>query len=175
MLLYILIGLTVLVVGLLIVASLKPNTVHYERTTVINAPPDRILPHVVDFHQWKSWSPWEKLDPNMKRDHLGAAHGVGAKYAWSGNGKAGEGTMEVLEASTSGVKIDLRFVRPFKNDCITHFHFTPQGGATTVRWTMDGPNLFVGKLMSMFIPMDKMIGKDFEQGLAGLKAEAEQH
>lgn len=128
MLLYILIGLTVLVVGLLIVASLKPNTAHYERTTVINAPPDRILPHVVDFHQWKSWSPWEKLDPNMKRHHLGAAQGVGAKYAWSGNGKAGEGTMEVLEASTSGVKIDLRFVRPFKNDCITHFHFTPQGG-----------------------------------------------
>ena len=175
MLLYILIGLTVVVVGLLIVASLKPNTVHYERTTVINAPPDRILPHVVDFHQWKPWSPWEKLDPNMKRDHLGAAQGVGAKYAWSGNGKAGEGTMEVLEASTSGVKIDLRFVRPFKNDCITHFHFTPQGGGTTVRWTMDGPNLFVGKLMSMFIPMDKMIGKDFEQGLAGLKAEAEKH
>ena len=173
MLLYILIGLTVLVVGLLIVASLKPNTAHYERTTVINAPPDRILPHVVDFHQWKSWSPWEKLDPNMKRHHLGAAQGVGAKYAWSGNGKAGEGTMEVLEASTSGVKIDLRFVRPFKNDCITHFHFTPQGGATTVRWTMDGPNLFIGKLMSLFIPMDKMIGKDFEAGLSALKTTIE--
>lgn len=175
MLLYILIGLAVLIAGILIAASLKPNTVHYERSSVINAPPEKILPHIADFHNWKPWSPWEKLDPNMKRDYRGAAQGVGARYAWSGNNKAGEGTMEVLEAGTSGVKIDLRFIRPFKNACITHFHFSPQGHATSVRWTMDGPNLFMGKLMGLFIPMDKMIGKDFEQGLAGLKAEAEKH
>lgn len=175
MLLYILIGLAVLIAGILIAASLKPNTVHYERSAVINAPPEKILPHIADFHNWKPWSPWEKLDPNMKRDYRGAAQGVGARYAWSGNNKAGEGTMEVLEAGTSGVKIDLRFIRPFKNACITHFHFSPQGHATSVRWTMDGPNLFMGKLMGLFIPMDKMIGKDFEQGLAGLKAEAEKH
>lgn len=175
MLLYILIGLAVFIAGILIAASMKPNTAHYERSTVIHASPEKILPHIADFHNWKPWSPWEELDPNMKRDYLGAAQGVGAKYAWSGNGKAGEGTMEVQEAGTSGVKIDLRFVRPFKNDCITHFHFTPQGNATTVRWTMDGPNLFIGKLMSLFIPMDKMIGKDFEAGLEGLKAQAEKH
>lgn len=174
MLLYILIGLAVLIAIILIAASLKPNTVHYERSAVINASPEKILPHIGDFHNWKPWSPWEKLDPNMRRSYAGAPSGVGAKYAWSGK-KAGEGTMEVLEAGTSGVKIDLRFIRPFKNACITHFHFTPQGNATTVRWTMDGPNLFMGKLMSLFIPMDKMIGKDFEQGLAGLKAEAEKH
>lgn len=174
MLLYILIGLAVLIAGILIAASLKPNTVHYERSAVINAPPEKILPHIADFHNWKPWSPWEKLDPNMRRSYAGAPSGVGAKYAWSGK-KAGEGTMEVLEAGTSGVKIDLRFIRPFKNACITHFHFSPQGNATSVRWTMDGPNLFMGKLMGLFIPMDKMIGKDFEQGLAGLKAEAEKH
>lgn len=109
----------------------------------------------------------------MKREYTGAAQGEGAKYGWSGNGKAGEGTMEILAASNGGVKIDLRFVKPFKSDCITHFHFTPQGNATTVRWTMDGPNTFMGKVFSMFMNMDKMIGKDFETGLAGLKAMAE--
>jgi len=173
MLLYILVGLVALIALLLIVASTKPNTVHYERATVINASPERILPHLTDFHKWMPWSPWEKLDPNMEREYLGAAQGVGAKYGWSGNGKAGEGTMEILSASSSGVKIDLRFVRPFKNDCITHFHFIPQGNATNVRWTMDGPNLFMGKVMGVFLNMDKMIGKDFETGLAELKAQAE--
>lgn len=173
MLLYILLALAIIIVGILIVASTKPDTVHYERSTVISAPPERILPHIVDFHKWQPWSPWEKLDPTMKRDYLGAAQGIGAKYAWSGNSKAGEGTMEILEAGNDGVKIDLRFIRPFKNACITHFQFTPQGPATTVRWTMDGPNLFMGKLMGLFIPMDKMIGKDFDSGLAGLKTQAE--
>ncbi len=173
MLLYILIGLAVVILGILIAASLKPNTVHYERSAVIDAPPEKILPHLTDFHKWMPWSPWEKLDPNMKRQYMGAPQGVGAKYGWSGNGKAGEGTMEILEASSSGVKIDLRFVRPFKNDCITHFHFTPQPNGTNVRWTMDGPNLFMGKLFGLFLDMDKMIGKDFENGLAGLKGSVE--
>ncbi len=175
MLTYILIGLAVLIVGLLIAASLKPNTVHYERSIVINASPDKILAHIADFHKWMAWSPWDKLDPNMKRDYIGAAQGVGAKYAWSGNNKAGQGTMEILEASAGGVKIDLRFVKPFKSDCITHFHFAPQGNATNVRWTMDGPQIFMGKVMSVFMNMDKMIGKDFESGLAGLKIESEKH
>ncbi len=173
MLLYILIGLAVIIIGILIAASMKPSTVHYERSTVINSSPETILPHIADFHRWMTWSPWDKLDPNMKREYTGAAQGEGAKYGWSGNGKAGEGTMEILAASNGGVKIDLRFVKPFKSDCITHFHFTPQGNATTVRWTMDGPNTFMGKVFSMFMNMDKMIGKDFETGLAGLKAMAE--
>jgi len=173
MLTYILLGLAVFIVGILIAASMKPNSVHYERSTVINASPESILPHITDFHKWMPWSPWEKLDPNMKREYMAAPRGVGAKYGWSGNGKAGEGTMEILEANTNGVKIDLRFVRPFKNQCITHFHFTPQGSATNVRWTMDGPNMFMGKVMGMFMNMDKLIGKDFENGLAGLKHVAE--
>ena len=107
------------------------------------------------------WSPWEKLDPNMKREYMGAAHGVGAKYGWSGNGKAGEGTMEILNAGNSGVKIDLRFVRPFKSDCITHFHFTPQGNATAVRWTMDGPNMFMGKVFEMVGEIRTGEGRNF--------------
>lgn len=173
MLMYIVIGLAVIIASILIAASIKPNTVHYERSIVINAPPEKILQHIADFHKWMAWSPWDKLDPNMKRDYAGAAQGIGAKYAWSGNGKAGEGTMEILEAGTNGVKIDLRFAKPFKSDCTTQFHFTAQNNATNVRWTMDGPNTFIGKIFSLFMNMDKMIGKDFENGLAGLKAEAE--
>jgi hypothetical protein len=173
MITYILIGLAVVMIGILITASMKPNTVQYERSIAINAPPKKILPHIQDFHKWLPWSPWEKLDPNMKREFMGPAQGVGAKYGWSGNNKAGQGTMEILEASNSGVKIDLRFVRPFKNDCIMYFHFTAQGNATNVRWTMDGPNLFFGKVMGVFMNMDKMIGKDFEKGLTDLRSEAE--
>lgn len=175
MLLYILIGLAVLVALVLIIASTKPNTVRYERTTVINASPEKILPHITDFRKWKPWSPWERKDPSMQRDHSGAASGVGAKYHWLGNNKVGEGSMEILSADSSGVKIDMRFIKPFKTECAASFQFTPQGNGTNVRWSMDGPNLFMGKVMSVFMNMDKMIGKDFEQGLAGLKAEAEKN
>ena len=173
MLLYILLGLAILIAIILIVASTKPDMVHYERVTIIHAPTDRILPHIVDFHKWAVWSPWDKMDPAMKREYTGAAQGVGAKYGWNSKGRPGEGSMEIREVSTSAVKVDLRFVRPFKNDCIATFHFAPQGNATNVRWTMDGPNLFMGKVMSVFMNMDKMIGKDFEAGLADLKAQAE--
>ncbi len=173
MLLYILIGIAVLLAVILIAASTKPDMVRYERSTTINASPERILPHIVDFHKWETWSPWDKMDPAMKREYSGAAQGVGAKYGWNSKGRPGEGSMEILEASTSAVKVDLRFVRPFRNDCIATFHLTPQGNATNVRWTMDSPNLFAGKLMSLFMNMDKMIGKDFDAGLAALKTESE--
>ena len=173
MLLYILLGLVAIILLILIIASTKPNTTHYERSTTINAPPERILPHIVDFRKWTGWSPWEKVDPNLQRNYSGAPSGVGAKYAWSGNGRAGQGTMEILEVSNNGVKVDLRFVKPWKAACIAQFHFTLQGNATHVRWTMDGPNIFMGKVMSVFMNMDKMVGKDFESGLAALKIEAE--
>ncbi|MEO8588283.1 MAG: SRPBCC family protein [Flavobacteriales bacterium] len=173
MLTFILLTIAALIVLVLVIAATKPNTVRYERSIAINASPDRILPHISDFHKWMAWSPWEKMDPGMKREYSGAPSGPGAKYVWNSTGRAGEGTMEVLEASPSAVKIDLRFVRPFKNDCVATFHFEPQGNATNVRWTMDGPNLFIGKVMGVFMNMDKMVGKDFETGLANLKAVAE--
>lgn len=175
MLLYILIGLVAVIAIALIAASTRPNTVHYERGIVIQAPQERIAPQVIDFRKWAAWSPWEKMEPDMKRTFSGADSGVGARYAWDAKGRAGAGSMEVLEASPTSVKIDLRFIRPFKNECVTTFHFAPHAGGTQVRWTMDGPNLFMGKLFSLIMNMDKMIGKDFESGLAGLKAQAENH
>lgn len=173
--LYILIGLAVLIAILLIVASTKPNTVRYERSTVINASPDKILPHIVDFRKWPAWSPWEKMDPAMKRDYSGASSGKGAKYAWSGNGKAGEGSMEVLSVSPDAVNIDLRFIRPFKNDCVVWFRCAPEGTGTRLTWTMDGPQIFIGKVMGLFMNMDKMVGNDFEKGLADLKVQSEKN
>ena len=171
--LYILLALVVILALILILASTKPNTVHYERTTVINAAPDKILPHLVDFHRWQAWSPWDKLEPDMKRTYSGAQSGVGAMYAWEGKKKAGVGSMEITEANSQGVKVDLRFIKPWKAECIAQFHFLPQPNGTNVRWTMDGPNTFMGKVFDLFMNMDTLVGKDFETGLAGLKAVVE--
>lgn len=173
MLLYILIGLAALIAGLLFVASRKPDRVHYERSIVINAAPERILPHIHDFRKWAPWSPWEKKDPNMKREYNGAASGVGAKYGWQGDNNVGQGTMEITEAAPNGVRIEMLFIRPWKAQCDVHFRTAAEGSATRLVWTMDGPQIFMGKVMSLFMDMDKMIGKDFEAGLAGLKAEVE--
>ena len=163
---YILIALAVLIALLLIVAAMKPNI-------SINAAPERILPHLNDYRKWLAWSPYEKLDPNMKREFGGASEGKGARYAWEGNGKVGVGSMEILESSPSSVRMDLRFIQPFKTTCIATFRLAPQGGSTQVTWMMDGPNLFMGKLMSVFMNMDKMIGGQFAEGLVALKVVAE--
>jgi len=109
----------------------------------------------------------------MHRELSGTIECPGAKYAWSGNGKAGEGTMEILSTSIIGVKVDLSFIKPFQSDCITHFNLSPQCNDTNVKWTMDVPNTFMGKVVSLFMNLDKMIGKDFDSGLAALKVEAE--
>ncbi len=171
--LYVLLALVVIFALILIIASTKPNTVHYERSTVINAAPDKILPHLVDFHRWQAWSPWDKLEPDMKRTYSSAQSGVGAMYAWEGKKKAGAGSMEIMEANSQGVKVDLRFIKPWKAECIAQFHFMPQPNGTNVRWTMDGPNTFMGKVFGLFMNMDKLVGKDFEKGLAALKVEVE--
>lgn len=171
--LYVVLTFAVLIVIILLLASRKPETVHYERSTLINASPEKILPHLVDFRRWQAWSQWDKLEPDMKRTYDGAVSGVGAKYAWEGKKKAGAGSMEFTEASNNGVKVDLRFIKPWKAECIAQFHFASQPNGTNVRWTMDGPNSFMGKVFGLFVNMDKMIGKDFEIGLAGLKGEVE--
>ncbi|MCC7502851.1 MAG: SRPBCC family protein [Flavobacteriales bacterium] len=170
---YILLVIGLLIAAVLIRALTKPDMVRYQRSTWINAGPERIIPHIANFHNWKDWSPWEKMG-EMERTYGGPTEGVGAKYGWKSNGRAGEGSMEVLQSSVSGVKIDLQFVKPFKNVCVANFEFTSEWGGTTVNWVMDGPNLFMGKVMSVFLDMEKMIGKDFDLGLAGLKRVVEE-
>jgi uncharacterized protein YndB with AHSA1/START domain len=161
------------VVIILVMAAAKPNTFRLERSTVIKAPPDKIFPFVHDFRRWTAWSPWEKIDADLKRDYGGAANGKGATYGWEGK-KAGVGRMEIIEATPSSrVLIKLDFLKPFEAHNTAEFTFTPQGDGTRVAWAMYGPNIFMSKLMSTFVNIDKIVGKDFEKGLAALKASAE--
>jgi len=169
----ILIGIVMLVGAVLIVAAFRPAEFEVHRSAVIQAPPERIRGLVDDFHQWSRWSPWERLDPTMVRTFGGATSGKGATYAWSGNSKVGKGRMEILETSPAGVKIDLWFLAPFEARNIARFDFTPKDGATTVTWTMTGRQAYVGRVMGLFVSMDRMVGGDFERGLVQLKAAAE--
>lgn len=166
--------LLVAIVAVLAIAMTKPDSFRVERSITVHAPPERIFGFVNDFHQWPQWSPWEKLDPGMNRDFSGSASGIGAVYGWTGNSKVGAGRMEITQSTPpSKVAVKLDFLRPFESHNITEFVFEPQGGNTRVVWVMHGPTPFVSKLMSVFVSMDTLIGKDFEAGLNNLKAAAE--
>ncbi len=166
-----------LVVILAIIAGLaltKPDTFAVQRVTTIKAPPEKIMALVSDFHNWPTWSPWEKLDPNMERTFSGAANGKGAVYAWKGNSDVGRGRMEITDyAAPTSVTIKLDFYEPMELSNVTQFVLTPQGENTTVTWNMNGPMPFISKVMSVFTSMDAVIGRDFEKGLTQLKAAAE--
>jgi hypothetical protein len=162
------------VVAVLIIAATKPDSFSVQRATVINAPADKVFPLIADFHEWRKWSPWEDRDPELKRTYGGAERGKGAIYAWEGNKNVGSGRMEILEAnSPSLVKIQLDFLKPFEAHNIAEFTMLPQGSATNLSWVMRGPAPFMSKVMQVFMSFDKMIGKDFEAGLAKIKSNAE--
>jgi carbon monoxide dehydrogenase subunit G len=143
------------------------------RAIEIAAPPERILPLLTDFREWRTWSPWEKTDANLEREYTGPTSGVGAVYSWKGGGQAGAGRMEVLEVDGSHVAIDQRFRAPVQAHNRIDFQLTPAGDRTRVEWTMTGPQNVAMLLMSVFWKMDKMVGPDFEKGLATLKTVAE--
>ena len=143
------------------------------RGTTIAAAPDKVRALVEDFRSWRQWSPWEDLDPNLTRTYDGAEHGVGAQYAWEGNRKAGAGAMEIIAATPESLRIELEFFRPWRASHEVVFTFAPDGDETHVKWTMTGRHAGLGKLFARFINIDKLIGRDFEKGLAKLKAVAE--
>jgi hypothetical protein len=163
----------VLLAVILISAAMKPGTFRVQRTRIIHAGPRQIVPFIEDFHAWRSWSPYEKLDPDMKKALSGAAKGKGAVYAWEGNGKAGAGRMEIIDASTSQVRIKLDFIKPFATHNVAEFTLEPKSGSTNVTWTMYGPSPFLAKVATTFCSMDRLVGRDFETGLANLKTVAE--
>ena len=166
--------LVVLIGAVLAFAATRPDTMHVQRSATIKAPPDRIFPLINDFHTWSSWSPYEKLDPAMKKVYSGAPSGKSAVYEWEGNSAAGQGRMEITDtAPPSRIAIKLDFIKPFAGHNVAAFALVPQGDETTVTWTMDGPSPYLAKLMGVFVNMDTMIGKDFETGLANLKVIAE--
>jgi uncharacterized protein YndB with AHSA1/START domain len=170
----ILLGLLAVVVLFLIVVALQPGEFKVTRSATMNAPAELVFNQVNDFHKWQKWSPWEKLDPEMKKTIDGPDAGVGAKYAWSGNKEVGEGRMEITESKPSElILIKLDFIKPMQSTNMTEFTFKPEGDQTKVTWTMSGKNDFLGKAFCLFMNMDKMIGGDFEKGLEAMKKEVE--
>jgi uncharacterized protein YndB with AHSA1/START domain len=166
--------MVVLIAALLAFAATRPSKFRVLRQASIKAPPEKIFPLIADFHNWTSWSPWEKKDPALKRTFSGAASGKGAIYAWEGNRDVGTGRMEITDASSpSRITIQLDFIKPFEGHNVTDFTLQPEGGATTVTWDMHGPLAYMARVFGIFVNMDKMIGNDFEAGLANLKAVAE--
>ena len=165
----------VLVVLLLAFAATRPDTFRVERATVVKAPPDKVFAYLQDFQKFGLWSPWEKLDPAMQRTFSGPATGVGAVYAWTGNDQVGAGRMEIKAVEPNAkVNIQLDFLKPFEAHNTTDYILQPNAdGTTTVTWAMYGAMPYISKLICMFVSMDALVGKDFELGLANLKAVAE--
>ncbi len=170
----ILVGVGLVVALILIYAAFKPGDFRVQRTIAIQVPPEKVFPLINDFHNWPSWSPWEKLDPDMKRTLTGPPSGTGSAYEWEGNSKAGKGRMEIIDSVPStkvGIKLD--FIKPMEGHDAVEFALQPSGSSTNVTWTMSGPLTYPGKVMTVFASMDKLIGNDFEKGLASMKAAAE--
>ena len=162
--------LAIAIAIVLILAARKPDTFSVRRATTVKAPPEKIFPLINDFHQWGTWSPYENKDPAMKRSYSGAESGKGAIYAWDGNKNVGSGRMEILDTSApTKIVIKLDFFTPFEGHNTAEFTMLPQGDATNVTWLMHGPAPFMAKIMHVFMNIDRMVGKDFEIGLANLK------
>lgn len=170
----ILIALFVIVVGLVIVIAMQPTEFRVERSATIPAPPEEVFAQVNDFHAWKEWSPWAKLDPQSKETYEGPAAGTGAIFKWSGNNEVGEGMMTITDSRPNEmILIKLEFTRPFAAANTTEFTFKPEGDQTRVTWSMFGQNSFMGKAIHLVMDMDKMVGANFEQGLAQMKSAVE--
>jgi uncharacterized protein YndB with AHSA1/START domain len=170
----IVVGLVVVVAAILAFAATRPDSFRIERTASIKAPPDRIFPYVNDLHAHAAWSPWERKDPAMKRTHSGAPSGAGAVYAWDGNKDIGAGRMEITESAPPAKMVaKLDFIRSFEAHNMVEFTLRPDGESTVITWAMYGPSPFISKVMGLFLNIDSMVGKEFEAGLASLKALAE--
>jgi carbon monoxide dehydrogenase subunit G len=171
----IIVGVLVLIVaGILIYAATKPDTLVVQRSATIKAAPDKIFALINDFGQWAAWSPYEKKDPAMKRTRSGPAQGKGAVYAWDGNKDVGKGRMEIADTQAPAkVTINLDFEKPFAGHNTVTFSIEPKGDAVNVTWHMQGKCPYIAKVIGVFINMDDMVGKDFEAGLAAMRAVAE--
>ncbi|MBA5866861.1 MAG: polyketide cyclase [Nitrospira sp. CR1.3] len=163
-----------LIATVLIYAATKPDTFRIQRSSMINAPPEKVFGLIDDFKNWASWSPWEQKDLAMKKTHSGAPQGKGAVLEWDGNKDVGTGRMEVLESTpASKILVKLDFLKPFEAHNQAEFTLASSAGSTQITWAMYGPQPYMMKVMGLFCSMDKMVGKDFEAGLASLKALAE--
>ncbi|QNK03069.1 SRPBCC family protein [Dyella telluris] len=171
-----LIIIVLVVAVLLATAASRPDQFRIERSATIKATPERIFPYINDLHRWQAWSPYEKKDPAMQRSFEGPASGPGAAYGWSGNKNIGSGRMEISESTPSSrVRIKLDFFTPFKASNTAEFVLEPTGDATRITWSMQGRSNYMSKLMGLAFNIDKMVGKDFEDGLVNLRMLTEQN
>ncbi len=168
------IAVVVIIAGILVFAATRPDTFRVERAATIKAPPEKVFPLINDLRAQAQWTPWEKRDPAMKKKLSGAESGKGAIYEWDGNSEVGKGRIEITDsAAPSKVTLKLDMVAPMEGHNIVEFTLAPKDGSTVVTWAMHGAQPFIGKVVGIFIDCDKMVGKDFEAGLASLKAIAE--
>ena len=174
MLKIILIAIPVLLVILLVIVAMQSSSYRVVRSLAINTLPDVVFPHVNVLKQWEAWSPWGKVDPNMKLTYGGPVSGLGASYAWAGNNEVGEGRSTIAESRANEfIRFKLDFVKPMASTATAEFTFKPQGNQTEVTWVNNGEKPFMMKAMCLFMSMDKMIGSRMESGLADLKQAAE--
>lgn len=165
----ILLGVTILLVGLLAFAATRPDTYRVERSSTIPVSADIVYAQLDDMHAWSRWSPWDKLDPAMKKEYGGPPRGVGAYYTWKGNEEVGQGKMTIVRSEPPrAIAYKLEFIEPFESEADTEIQLVPQGEGVKVVWSISGRNDFVSKLFGLFMDMDAMIGADFEKGLVAL-------
>jgi hypothetical protein len=171
MLIKILIGLAVIGVVLIVIVALQPADFRVTRSVTMSAPAPAVFVQVNDFHKWEAWNPWGKIDPAMKQGYEGAPAGTGAIYTWIGNKEVGEGRMTIIESRPSElIRIRMEFFKPLAGISTAEFAFKPEGNQTAVTWSMSGENNFMAKAIHLFMNMDKMIGGQFEKGLASIKS-----
>ncbi len=166
--------ITAAVIAILAIAGTRPASYHVERSIMTAATPEVVHGLINDFHRFPEWSPWQELDPKMTTKIDGSGIGVGSSYYWVGNNDVGEGRMTISQSTpASHVAMKLEFMKPFASTSEVHFRIAPEGAGSNVTWAMDGTNNFMAKVMTLFMSMDGMIGKDFEKGLGKLKTLAE--
>ena len=165
------IALAAIILLFIAVVAMQPAEFRVARNATISAPPPVVFAQVNDFHKWEAWNPWGKIDPAMKQAYEGAPAGTGAVYTWAGNNEVGEGRMTITDSRPSDlIKIKLEFYKPFAATNTAEFTFNPEGDRTSVTWSMFGQNNFMAKAFGLFMNMDKMIGGQFENGLASMKS-----
>ena len=170
MLFWIIVAVLALIALLLIYGLLQPTNFAVSREADYNATPAKVFAQINDFKNWASWSPWDKMDSTMQRSYTGSATGVGSKYAWVGNRKVGEGSMEITDSEPSKrMQLDLHFLKPFQADNVTEFILTQKGNQTNLKWEMRGTKPFMMRVMGIAFNMDKIVGSDFEKGLINLR------
>ena len=170
----ILLGLAAIIAAFLAIVAVQPANFRITRAVTITAPPETVFAQVNDFHKWEAWSPWAKIDPAMKTTYSGSATGAGSVYTWIGNNDVGEGKMAITASHPSEhIAIDLEFIKPFAAKNVTELVFKPDGDKTNVTWSMTGKNNFMMKGFGLLMNMDKLVGDDFEKGLAQMKTVVE--